>query len=500
MKLSATNCYNLRIRATIMVLLASVLLSLESRAQKPTQEKINILFFLVDDLGWTDLGYSGSSFYETPNIDALSKDGMVFTRAYAAASICSPTRASIMTGKYPVRTGITNYTGGIQPWDWKKNTPLLPASNSEKLSLDEITVAEALKEGGYDTYLAGKWHLGPEGYWPENQGFDINIGGTDIGNLATKGDTKGYFSPYNSARIKDGPAGEYLPERLTRETIAYLKSRKQQTKPFFIYHSFYLVHSPFMAENELLKKYEEKKEKLHLNDVFGTSDTAKKYRINQSFPVYAAMVEALDHAVGAIVKSLKEEGLYDKTLIIFTSDNGGLATPGPGEIPTSNLPLRLGKGWPYEGGIREPMIVRWPGVTKAGSKTASPVCSVDFYPTLLDIAGLPLKPRQHVDGQSIVPLLKERGMKERTLFWHCPHYGNTGSKPSSTIMQGDYKLIRNYEDNSYELYNIVKDIGETHNLVNVEATRVKDMQKVLAAFLKESGAKLPTVNSAYKHP
>lgn len=467
-------------------------------SQKQSKEKINILFLLADDLGWADLGYSGSRFYETPQIDALAKDGMIFTRAYAAASNCSPTRASIMTGKYPVRTGITNYIGAIQPSDWKKNTPLLPAPHSGKLSLDEVTITEALKEGGYDTYFAGKWHLGPEGYWPEKQGFDINIGGTDLGHPATNGNTKGYFSPYNNARLSDGPEGEYLPERLAKETIAYLKSRKQQSKPFFIYHSFYLVHSPFMAKKELLTKYEKKKEALHLKDEFGTSNTVEKYRINQSFPAYAAMVEALDQSVGAIVNALKEEGLYDKTLIIFTSDNGGLVTPGPGEMPTSNLPLKLGKGRAYEGGIREPLIVRWPGVTKAGSKSDRSMCSVDFYPTLLDIAGLPLKPKQHIDGLSFVPLLHRKKMKERVLFWHFPHYANEGGKPFSTVMKGDYKLIHNYEDNSYELYNVVKDIGENDNLVNTEPVRVQNMQKLLDAFLKETGAKLPTVNSTYE--
>lgn len=487
-----------RKKLVFLFIISILFIPFASDAQKPGKEKMNMLFFLVDDLGWTDLGYSGSSFYETPNIDALAKDGMIFTRAYAAGSNCSPTRASIMTGKYPARTGITNYIGALQPSEWKKNTLLLPAPHAEKLSLNEITVAEALKEGGYDTYLAGKWHLGPEGYWPENQGFDINKGGTELGHPATKGHTKGYFSPYNNARISDGPDSEYLPERLTTETIAYLKSRKQKANPFFIYHSFYLVHSPFMAKKELLEKYEKKRKTLHLEDEYGTSDNIKKFRINQSLPVYAAMVEALDQAVGRIIKTLKEEGLYDKTLIIFTSDNGGLATPGPGIIPTSNLPLRGGKGSAYEGGIREPLIVRWPGVTKAGNQSANPVSSVDFYPTLMEIAGLPLHLRQYIDGQSIVPLLKGGKIEERKLFWHFPHYANEGSKPFSIIMQGAYKLIRNYEDTSYELYNVIKDIGETHNLVASDSERVKNMKKLLIGFLKESGAKLPVKNNAYK--
>ena len=498
------NCSFLDNKKLVFLFILTVsLIPCVSNAQKPGKEKnekINILFFLADDLGWTDLGYSGSSFYETPNIDALAKDGMIFTRAYAAASNCSPTRASIMTGKYPVHTGITNYIGSPQPSEWKKNTFLLPAPYSQKLSLDEITIAEALKEGGYDTFFAGKWHLGPEGYWPENQGFDINKGGTELGHPATKGDTKGYFSPYNNARISDGPDSEYLPERLTTEIIAYLKSRKQKAKPFFVYHSFYLVHSPFMAKKELLEKYEKKRKILHLEDEYGTSDNIKKFRINQSLPVYAAMVEALDQAVGHIIKALKDEGLYDKTLIIFTSDNGGLATPGPGIIPTSNLPLRAGKGSAYEGGIREPLIMRWPGVTMSGNQSATPVSSVDFYPTLLEFAGLPLQPHQNIDGQSIVSLLKGGKIGERELFWHYPHYANEGSKPFSIVMQGDYKLIRNYEDSSYELYNVVTDIGESRNLIDSDQERVKNMKKLLTGFLKESCARLPVKNNAYKHP
>ncbi len=455
------------------------------------KEKMNILFFLVDDLGWTDLGYSGSSFYETPNIDALSKEGMIFTRAYAAAPNCSPTRASIMTGKYPLRTGITNYIGAPQPEDWKRNTRLLPSPYAEKLSLEEITIGEALKKGGYDTYFAGKWHLGTEGYWPENQGFDINIAGTDMGNP----NANGYHSPYKNARLSDGPEGEYLPERLVAETISYLKARKRKAKPFFVFHSFYLVHSPFIAKKELLVKYQEKKQKFQLKDKYSTDSDVGKYRTNQSYPEYAAMVEALDLAIGAMVETLKKEGLYDKTLIIFFSDNGGLCS---GKSPTSNLPLKGGKGWGYEGGIREPLIVRWPGVTKAGAENSTPVSSIDFYPTLLDIAGVSLDAHQHIDGQSIVPILKGRNMKERNLFWHFPHYANSGSKPFSIVMNGDYKLIRNYEDNSYELYNLEKDIGETNNLVNTEANRVTNMQKILTAFLKETEAIIPAENSNYK--
>lgn len=344
----------------VVSIILTCLTTVAAQAQlpKPDKKKLNVLFFLVDDLGWQDLGYAGSKFYETPNIDALAKDSKIFKRAYAACPVCSPTRASIMTGKFPVRTGVTDWIGAPMLKGWYRNTELLPAAYSDRLALDEVTIAEALKEGSYNTFFAGKWHLGPEGFWPENQGFDINQGGVDKGNPG-----KGYFAPYTNPRLTDGPTGEYLPERLSDETSAYIKSQKGADHPFFVFHSFYLVHTPLLAKEALIAKYQRKKDSLQLKDEFeiigkDVYDKTKdrEVRANHSQVVYAAMVEALDQAVGKIVNTLKETGVYEETLIIFTSDNGGLSTSEGS--PTSNLPLKAGKGWAYEGGIREPLIIR----------------------------------------------------------------------------------------------------------------------------------------------
>lgn len=463
-----------------------------------TKKKLNILFFLVDDLGWKDLGYAGSTFYETPNIDALAKDSRRFNRVYAACPVCSPTRASIMTGKFPVRTGVTDYIGAPQANEWKRNTQLLPANYNDRLALGEETIAEALKEGGYKTFYAGKWHLGPEGYWPENQGFDINKGGVDKGNPG-----KGYFVPYTNPRLPDGPPGEYLPERLANETSDYIKSQKNSTKPFFIFHAFYLVHTPLIGKQDLIDKYQHKKDSLHIpdefksigNDVYDPSKQ-RRVRTSQSLPVYAAMVEALDQAVGKIVRTLKEEGLYDNTLIIFTSDNGGLSTSEG--WPTTNSPLKGGKGWAYEGGIREPLLIRWPGITRPGTQSDAVVNSTDYYPTLLQAAGLPLRPKQHIDGISILPVLKGAKSPERKLFWHYPHYGNQGGAPFSSVLEGDFKLIKFYENGGYyELYNVKSDISEKKNILSAYTDKVKQLKADLEKFLKETNARIPVKNPDY---
>jgi arylsulfatase A-like enzyme len=486
------------IKTTAMIFLLCLTAGItwaQSPGLSPRKKALNVVFFLVDDFGWSDLGYAGSKFYETPNIDALAKDSKIFSRVYAACPVCSPTRSSIMTGKFPVRTGVTDYIGAPEPQAWDRNTELLPAVYTNRLALKEVTIAEALKEGRYKTFFAGKWHLGPEGFWPENQGFDLNKGGVDKGNPG-----KGYFAPYTNPRLPDGPVGEYLPERLSQETSAYIKSQKGAKNPFFIFHSFYLVHTPLLAKQALIAKYQHKKDSLHLKDEFETIgkdvyDTTKerKQRANHSLPVYAAMVEALDQAVGKIVNTLKETGAYEETLIIFTSDNGGLSTSEGS--PTSNLPLRAGKGWAYEGGIREPLIIRWPGVTKAGSSSDEVVISTDYYPTILQAAGLPLRPKQHIDGKSLLPALKGGKLPERTLFWHYPHYGNQGGSPYSSVMQGDLKLIKFYERNGYyELYNVKTDISEKNNILNANVAKANKLKADLEHFLKETNAKLPTKN------
>ncbi|HPC61388.1 MAG TPA: sulfatase [Verrucomicrobiota bacterium] len=453
----------------------------------PAGTRPNILFILVDDLGYMDIGANNpQTFYETPNIDALAKKGMRFTAGYAACPVCSPTRASILTGKYPQRTGVTDYIGAAQPEKWKRPTPLLPAPYQERLALDEITLAEAFKAAGYRTFFAGKWHLGPEGFWPEDQGFEINRGGTDRG--GPYGGNK-YFSPYGNPRLADGPPGEHLPDRLATETARFIEANRE--RPFFACLSFYSVHTPLMARPDLQKKYEEKRQRLGLEPRWGR-EGQREVRWVQEHAVYAAMVEAMDQAVGKVLAKLEELGLADRTVVVFTSDNGGLSTS-EGH-PTSNLPLRAGKGWLYEGGIREPLIVRAPGVTRPGTVCDTPVTSPDFFPTLLELAGLPPRPGQHVDGVSFVPLLRGAELGRGPIFWHYPHYGNQGGAPAGAVREGDWKLIEWYEDDRLELYDLRRDLSEQHDLAAEQPLKVKQMHARLEAWRKSVGARMPALN------
>ncbi|MHC4528234.1 MAG: sulfatase [Planctomycetota bacterium] len=340
---------------------------------RETKRKLNFVFFLIDDLGWKDLGCFGSSFYETPNIDRLAAQSVKFTDAYAACPVCSPTRASIMTGKYPARMDNTDWFGAPQPEEvpghHTRNKPLLPAPYSENLALEEVTLAEAFKEAGYKTFFAGKWHLGEtQEHWPERQGFDINKGGHSRG-----WPPGGYFAPWDNPRLENGPDGEHLPDRLARETVKFIKEHKD--KPFLTYLSFYSVHTPLQSRDDLKQKYLAKKAKLGLKADWVMEGT-RKVRAVQEHEVYAGMVDATDQAVGKVLVALKEMGLDDDTAILFMSDNGGLSTS-EGRA-TSNLPLRCGKGWLYEGGIREPMMIKWPGVAKAGSTCGEPRSSTSM--------------------------------------------------------------------------------------------------------------------------
>jgi arylsulfatase A-like enzyme/lysophospholipase L1-like esterase len=464
-------------------------------AQKPVVKnkaaaKPNIVFFLIDDMGWKDVGYNGSSFYETPNIDRLAKEGMQFTNAYAACPVCSPTRASIMTGKYPAGMKTTDWFGAPQPeaaakdknWSTKK---LLPASYIENLPLEEVTIAETLKANGYATFISGKWHLGEsEKYWPENQGFDINKGGY------SKGHPESYFSPYNNPRLTDGPIGEYLGDRVAAETVSFIEANKQQ--PFFAYVPFYEVHTPMQAKDSLIKKYQLKKERLGLKDEYITRTDGKKTRISQSLPVYAAMVESMDAAVGAILNKIKEAGLEKNTIVVFFSDNGGLSTSEG--TPTSNMPLRCGKGWLYEGGIREPAIIKYPKEIKAGTVSDVPIISNDFYPTLLQMAGLPLMPAQHTGGISLTKLFNNKKIEREALYWHYPHYGNQGGAPGAAIRMGKWKLIEWYENNTIEVFDLEKDLAEQNN-VAAKFPDVKDkLLMMLHNWQKEQHAAMPSVN------
>jgi arylsulfatase A-like enzyme len=451
----------------------------------------NIIFILMDDMGWRDLGCCGSSFYETPNIDRLAAQGMRFTDAYAACPVCSPTRASIMSGKYPATVGVTDFIGG------HTRGRLLDAPYVKQLPLSETSLATALRDGGYQTWHVGKWHLGEADYYPEKHGFDVNIGGCFMGMPYY-----GYFSPWKIPTLPDGPEGEYLTDHLTDEAIKLIRERGE--RPFFLNLWHYAVHIPTQGPPHLIPKYEAKARAMGLENVQTIiegeffpcehkKDQRVRRRVIQSDPAYAAMVENVDDNVGRLLAALESEGLADNTIVVFTSDNGGLATAEGS--PTSNRPLAEGKGWMYEGGTREPMIVRWPGVVAAGSVCPTPITSPDFYPTLLEAAGLPLRPEQHVDGTSFLPLLRgEAGADRGPIFWHYPHYGNQGGTPGSSVRLGDYKLIEFFEDGRLELYDLRQDAGETRNLVTELPGVARDLHERLVAWRASVDAKIPEPN------
>ena len=351
--------------AVLLPMLVGIHLAPPGETQRVPPGRPNILFILADDLGQRDLGSYGSTFYETPHLDRLAREGARFTSAYAAAPVCSPTRASLLTGRWPQRTGVTDYIGAIdKPELWKRNTRSLPAPFGDRLALEETTIAETLKREGYATFFAGKWHLGPEGAWPEQQGFDLNHGGIDRGGPYGG---KQYFSPYGNPRLPDGPVGEHLPDRLASETVRFIDANR--ARPFFAFLSFYSVHTPLMARPDLQRKYEDKRQRLGLEAAWGR-EHARDVRLVQEHAVYAGMVDAMDQAVGKVLDRLDALGLRENTLVIFTSDNGGLSTSEG--WPTSNLPLRAGKGWMYEGGLRVPLLVRWPKVTRPEAASTAP--------------------------------------------------------------------------------------------------------------------------------
>jgi arylsulfatase A-like enzyme len=463
-----------------LFLLSGFALAAESRP--------NVIVFLVDDLGQRDLGCYGSSFYETANIDRLAKEGGRFTNAYAACPVCSPSRASLLTGLWPQRTGITDYIGApMTPQSWKRNTKLLPAPYKDRLAHEHVTLAEVLKAGGYATFFAGKWHLGPDGWWPENQGFDHNKGGTDRGGPYGGGR---YFSPYQNPKLTDGPKGEHLPARLAEETAKFIEAH--QDRPFFAYFSFYDVHTPLMAREDLREKYAAKLARLNLKESWG-KEHEREARLTQSHVVYAAMVEAMDEAVGTVLKKLDELKLRDNTLVIFTSDNGGLSTSEGS--PTSNAPLRGGKGWLYEGGIREPFILRWPSRCKADTIIHTPVSSPDVMATVLDAVAMPTDHK--LDGCSLLAELQGERLPERALFWHYPHYGNQGGAPGAAIRRGEWKLIEWAEDQRVELFKLDVDVGELHDLSAKHPEKVQSLLTELHDWQKSVAAVMPTSNPKY---
>lgn len=454
----------------------------------------NVLFILVDDLGARDLSNEGSTFYETPNIDRIATEGVKFTRGYATCQVCSPSRASILTGKYPTKHGITEYIGGPSGTDHRKrgrNDSHLPPQYTRNLKASEVTLAEAMQQAGYQTFFAGKWHLGSKGSWPTDHGFKINRGGWDAG-----GPRGGFFSPYQNPNLESGPQGESLTLRLGQETANFIEKHKDQ--PFLAYLSFYTVHAPIQTTEQLWSKYRDKAEKMGLIKERNRFlfDRRLNVRQVQDCPVYAGMIEQLDQSIGIVLRKLDELGLDKKTIVCFTSDNGGVSSGDA--YATSNLPLRGGKGRQWEGGIREPFYIKAPSFTKQASINSTPVSGIDWYPTILELCHVSVPQEQDIDGVSLAPLLQGKKIKKRSLFWHYPHYGNQGGEPSSIIMEGNWKLIHYHEDGRNELYNLALDIGEQNDLFLDEQYRASQMKQRLDQWLKQTNAKFPSKDPAFE--
>lgn len=424
----------------------------------------NILFILIDDLGWMDLACQGNKLVETPNVDQFATQGMRFTDAYAAAPVCSPTRAAILTGKSPARLRITNHLPD-RPGFTPPKAKLGPAEMLDHLPLEHVTIAERLSEAGYATGFFGKWHLNNRGdtqFYPEQQGFDVNVGGCAFGGPPT------FFDPYRIPTIMNHKKGEYLPDRLADEAINFLEHNKDNRFMLFLWN--YTVHWPMEAPEALLEKYKSRTGP-------GLNDTR-----------YGAMIEAMDSAVGRVLKALDRLELANDTLVVFTSDNGGFAGV------ADNRPLRAAKGHLYEGGIRVPLIVRWPGIIKAGTTSDTPVISTDFYATLLEAAGLKAKDDESPDGESLMPVLKQSGsLKREAIFFHFPNYAwHRSNRLGSAVRSGRYKLIERFDDNSAELFDLQADLSERNNLAKSEPERVVVMRKKLADFRARTNAAMPT--------
>ncbi|MGQ9913559.1 MAG: sulfatase, partial [Thermogutta sp.] len=442
----------------------------------------NVILILIDDLGAADLSYAGSRFYETPNIDRLASGGMRFTHGYSACTVCSPTRAAILTGQYPARLHITDWIKGHQRPKAKLRVP----DWTMYLPLEETTLAERLHAAGYATIHIGKWHLGDPPYYPQHQGFDVNLGGTFMGHPGS------YFFPYGTGErrvpLAGGAEGEYLTDRLAAEAVRLIEANRD--RPFFLYFAHYAVHTPLQAKPEWIDRYQRK-----LDEAAARGDDLD----GQQCPVYAAMIHSMDEAVGRVTDAVERLGLADRTIVIFTSDNGGLTLPACKQQPvTHNIGLRAGKGSAYEGGVRVPLIVRWPGVTQPGSVSDTPVISSDLYPTILEMAGVPDAPDHIRDGESIVPILKNpAATRQSPLFWHYPHYHPGGATPYSAIRDGDWRLVHFFEDDRVELYNLRDDPEERRDLAAEMPDRIRDLKAKLEAWRAAVGAQLPTANPDY---
>ncbi|MBT3481923.1 MAG: sulfatase [Opitutales bacterium] len=495
----------------------------------------NVVFFLVDDLGWTDVGSFGSSFYETPHIDQFATKGVKFTSAYAACHVCSPTRSSILTGKYPARNRMTDWISGRLDYPFQK---YLNVRTGQELPYKEETIAETLRGHGYKSAAVGKWHLGSTPHTPDKHGFDWHI----PRNWSRGAPNRTFYAPYNLEGLEDAPEGEYLTDRLTDEAIGFIEDNKDS--PFFLYMAHFAVHDPIHGRPDLVEKYEAK---LKANPPKGNvpyalegnpdlaeplsreyldealSDPAfaeygvlpqhtvkiKQFQDNTQF---AGMVEAVDQSFGRIVERLEELGIDDNTIVIFFADNGGMAgmnihfptrTVTADELDrafsTSVLPLRGAKGWLYEGGIRVPCIVKWPGQGQAGTVSDEPIISNDFYPSILEMAGLPLVESQHADGVSIAPILKGAKTLDRdAIYWHFPHYSNHGMQPpAGAIRAGEYKLLEYYENNTVQLFNLNEDIGEQNDLSKSNPAKTKELTAMLHAWRDSLDAQMPSLNPDY---
>ena len=495
--------------------------------------KPNIVFFLVDDLGWSDIGCFGSSFYETPNVDALAQEGVRFTNAYAACHVCSPTRASILTGKYPATINLTDWLRG------RRETPYQKLSNAkiyQHLPYSETTIAEVLKDVGYNTAIIGKWHLGQDPSDPMAHGFDMHIP-----DWATNPGRMGYLEPHLFKGLEDSEEGDYLTDRLTDKALEYIEANREN--PFFLYMSHFAVHDPIQGRKDLVEKYKMKLSKQppqegpdfilegnpdnptnptreEMDKLLALPEYANTYKTypndlvkikqKQDNVEFAAMVESVDESLGRIIAKLEELGIDDNTIVIFFSDNGGMS--GANGTPTreltteqldmaystSNLPLRGAKGWLYEGGIREPLIVKWPGVGKKGIECHEPVTSVDFYPTLLEMIGEAGRVTQDKEGKSIVPLVQGKEMKRGAIYWHFPHYSNHGMQgPGGAIREGDYKLLDYFENGTVQLFNLKADIGEQNDLSKIEVEKTKELKTKLDQWRKDVGAQMMKPNPDY---
>lgn len=473
-----------RLLSVVGAVVAFWMLSSRAMAEQSTPEtpRPNIVFLLVDDLGWADLGCYGSSFYETPNIDRLAERGVRFTQAYAACSVCSPTRASIVTGRHPVRVDITDWIPG-QDASKQKDAKFMHVNDRDELALEELTIAELLKTVDYQTFFVGKWHLGDKGFLPTDQGYDVNVAGYSKGSPPG-----GYYSPFKNPYLEDHEEGEYLTERLTDESIGLIKQRDKE-RPFFLHFCYYNVHTPIQPYNKRVEHFQEKASKFD-----GTTPVRDEHqgktRLRQDNPEYASMVAAVDQSVGQLMEALEDEAIMENTIVVFFSDNGGLSTLG--RIgPTCNLPLRAGKGWLYEGGIREPLIIAAPDLIKKGSVNDAPVFSTDFFPTLAQLAGASIPQDIELDGQSLVNLLAGEEPDSRTLYWHYPHYHGSTWKPGAAIRDGDWKLIEFYHYGDYELYNLANDPGEQKNLSDEHPEIAERLRTKLKKWQTEMKARMP---------